>query len=162
MSEIRKSPARLILMIVGPLVLIGGGVVGAALFGVINVPGLTPAKKAKATAGAHELYADVPTPKEPAPAAKRVKPPVPKPEPPKPDLESGAKQVAKLWNGMPTKSLLAVIKEWSDEDLARVLRKMDTDKAVELLAALDPKRASALSLLIQNQTALAIAQPTGG
>lgn len=162
MSEKRKTPVRTILMIIGPLVLIGGGMIGAALFGVINVPGLTPAKKTKATAGANELYAEVPAQKLASPVAKKVRPPIPKPEPPKPDLDSGAKQVAKLWNGIPTERLKDIVKEWSDDDLARVLRKMDTDKAVELLAALDAKRASSLSRLIQEQTALAMAQPTGG
>lgn len=161
MSEKRRSPLKLILMILGPILLLGGGFVGAALFGVVNVPGLTPAKKAKATAAAQELYTET-TPSgksDPEPVAKKPSKPKSKPvaapqaTESRPDPEVGAKQVARLWNGVPTKKLLKIMENWENADLARILRKMDPDKAVEVLGELDAKRASDLSRLIQEQSA---------
>jgi hypothetical protein len=152
----KKGGLKLILFIVLPVILIGGGIVGCAFMGIINIPGLTPKKKAHSLAKSAQMYGEQPTPEvpkeDPKKDVKKVDPP--KKEEPKPDLELGAKRLAKLWNEMDVKTLTNIAKTWKDEDLARILSKMDNAKAVELLSALDAARASKISEIIQLQAAV--------
>lgn len=145
-----------IILIVLPLLLISGGVVACAMLGVINIPGLSPKKKAKTLVAAAGLYTEK---KEPR---KINKPPKPvatvKPKDPEPDLDLGAKKLAKYWNELPAKTLKEIAAKWKDEDLVRVLVKMDVGKATEVLGSLDAARASKLSELIQSQASLVVSQ----
>lgn len=66
-----------------------------------------------------------------------------------PDPLSGQKALAKLWNTMEASALVAIVADWSDDDLALQLSVMKADKVAELLAALKPERASKISKLLQ-------------
>lgn len=65
------------------------------------------------------------------------------------DPLSGQKALAKLWNTMEASALVAIVADWSDDDLALQLSVMKADKVAELLAALKPERASKISKLLQ-------------
>jgi len=135
-----------VLFIVLPLILVGGGVVGAAMMGVVNIPGLTPAKK-KSLAAAQ--YAET---KEEEPVAQR-KDPEPEasivPVEPPPDMEKGRRALAKLWNEIETTQIIAISADWKDDDLAEQLRYLAPDKVSEILEAMKPERASKMSKMIQ-------------
>jgi hypothetical protein len=131
--------------------LIGGGVVGAALLGLIHIPGLTPTKPKTNLYAADAQYTEPagPGPVEPQPQAKdKAKPPPPPPAEPKRDLAAAAKKVARVWNDVPPAELSAICKGWKDEDLARVLLAMDPEKSAALIAEIarsDPNRATKLT-----------------
>jgi len=144
-------------IIIGIAVLVvGGGVVGLGIAGVINIPGLTPKKKAGKNlygAGAELLYGEK---KDPNPLAvkkqpeKPIEPPVhAKPEPPKPDALKGAKKIAKLWNSLEPPKVVEISKAWKDPDLALVLSNMEAERAAQVLATMDAGRAGRLSQEIQ-------------
>lgn len=133
------------IFIVLPLLLVGGGVVGAAMMGVINVPGLSPAKK---KAAATKLYTEE---KEEEPVVKREAPPE-NVEPPKPDMVRGRKALAKLWNEMDSTVIAQIAADWKDEELAQQLQYLQSEKTAEVLttlAASKPERASKVSKLLQ-------------
>ena len=166
MSEEQKSEPKkkgkglkIVLFVVLPLLLVAGGVVGCAFMGIVNIPGLTPRKKAKAVATNAALYADTKAPVEKKPETKpkvAKKPPVKAvEEAPKPDMDLGAKRIAKVWNEMEVKKLSKIIADWKDEDVARAFSKMDTGKAAEVLADIPAPRASKICELMQLQAALA-------
>jgi hypothetical protein len=129
------------LLILVPLLLVGGGAVGAAMMGIVQIPGLSPAKK-KANAAA--AYGEQP---DEAPVVKKE--PAPEPETPAPDLEKGRRALAKLWNEMDPKTLLPIVESWKDEDLAHQLRYLEADLTATLLAGMKPDRASRLSRSLQ-------------
>lgn len=135
-----------ILFIVLPLLLVGGGVVGAAMMGVIHIPGLISAKKkAKAAAIYTETKEEEPIVQKKAPEPEVVPAVL---EPP-PDMEKGRRAVAKLWNEMEASSILAIVADWKDDELAEQLRYLAPDKTSELLGVMKADRASRLSKLIQ-------------
>ena len=147
------------IFVIIPLVLIGA-VIGLAMAGVINIPGLTP-KKAKPPT----LYGDKDA-KKPVEETNPAKKAVPK-EPvttvakvEKPDAEKGAKKLAQLWNNMPSAKLAEVAKEFQDKDLAPVLVVMDPEKVAELLGLLDSKRSAKLSKELQ-RVASVVSKPAG-
>jgi hypothetical protein len=154
-------------MILIPIVLLGIGV-GLAMTGIVNIPGISP-KSAKV---ASDLYAsdnDNPVSKTAVvnPTATAAKPPKPKPptvDPDKPtiDPDKGAKKLAGLWNGIEVAQLVPIVKDWKDEDLVKVLAKMDPDKVAELLSALEPKRASLLSRFVQKLGSIVPPPPKTG
>lgn len=135
-----------VLLIALPLILIGGGVVGAAMMGVISIPGVTPAKK-KPMAAAQ--YAET---KEEEPVVQR-KDPEPEeaivPIEPPPDMAKGRRSLAKLWNEIDAVAILAITEDWNDDELAEQLRYLAPDKTASLLASMKPERASKLSKLLQ-------------
>ncbi|MBX7135680.1 MAG: hypothetical protein K1X67_23680 [Fimbriimonadaceae bacterium] len=166
MSEEQKAEPKkkgkglkIVLFILVPLLLVGGAVVGCAFMGILNIPGLTPKKKGKAVASSAALYAETKAPieKKPDPKPKVAKKPAVKPpeEPPKPDMDQGAKRIAKVWNEMEAVKLTDIIATWKDEDVARVLSKMDAGKTAEILAGLKAPRASKICELMQLQAAVA-------
>lgn len=138
----KKGKALLILAPIVLLILIGGGV-GGFLF----VKKLGPFAKKSVPAA----------PEKPKIAKKRVTPPPSAattlvktlPSTTKLDPEEGAAKLAKLWNEVDSKKLLAIAKDWKDPELARVTAKMDPAKVAEILSALPPKRASSLSREMQ-------------
>lgn len=154
----KKGKGLKIVLIILPL-LIAGGVVGCAFMGLINIPGLTPKKKAKATATNAAMYGEQKAPVEkkpdPKPKEAKVAPRMPVEEAPKPDLDQGAKRIAKVWNEIEVTKLKDIIAKWKDDDIARVLTKMDPGKSAEILSALDADRASNICEAMQLQAALA-------
>lgn len=143
------------MILVVALVAVGGGIVGAALTGVIDIPGLTP-KKGKHGAlygeGGERLYTETTAKAPPKPP-----PPPKRPAEPEEDLEpivvvdpaQGAKKLATLWMELPAEKVRDLSKDWPVEDLASVLVAMDEEKAAKIIALLDASRASKLSREIQ-------------
>lgn len=148
-----------VILILVPLLILGG-VFGAAKMGMIQIPGISP-KKAAGLYGddkdALALYEnDKPEPEvkvEEQPPVTHT--PAAEQKPPEPDYEldkaEGRKKLAKLWNTMEVNALVRIIEDWKDEDLAPQLAVMDPEKVSQILAALDAKRASRLSKLIQEE-----------
>lgn len=141
-----------ILLIVGPLLLVGGGVVAAAMMGMIHIPGLSPEKKKQKAAA---LYTE--TKEDPAPVAQKE----PEPTPPAAaeaeaaplDLDKGRKKLARLWNELEPGQILEIAADWKDDDLAKQLRFLDAGKAAEVLALMKPPQASKISKLLQELNA---------
>lgn len=145
----KKSPVKMILMIIVPLLAIGGIVVGLGVAGIVKIPGITKTKKKTTT--------DVPKEEaKPEAVVKKVpekeEPPAPKPEL-KLDLKKGAATLAETWNTIPNDKLLLIQKDWDDEDLSLVLAAMEPEKTGQLLASMEPKRASKLSEIMQRNAA---------
>lgn len=128
-----------VILIVLPLLIIGGSVVGLGMAGVINIPGMTPKKK----------VAPVVEAKKPEPKKEVAKKPKEAPKTKSGDPAKGQEAVAKLWNEMEMKSLLPITEKWKDAELAPILAKMDNEKVVELLSGMKPERAVALTRAIQ-------------
>jgi flagellar motility protein MotE (MotC chaperone) len=149
-----------VIIILLPILLLGAGA-GLALTGVINIPGISPKAKAKAT----QLYTEATDTKV---AEKKLEKPaviVPKkenPKPPKVDAsvlvenkpEVGQKKLAKLWNEIEAPALISLVKDWKDNEVAGIFMKMDSAKVAEVLGSLDPKRASAISRELQKQASI--------
>lgn len=139
---------KLLMILLPVLVLAGAGVFVAAQKGMINIPGVTPKKKANAAA----LYG---TDKDLKPKPKPKRKPEPKPAPvssPAIDPVQGRKKLAALWDSMTIDALVKVVQDWDDLDLALQISEMDEGQATKLLeaiSAMDPKRASSLSKKIQ-------------
>lgn len=156
---------------IAAVIVIGGGVVGAAVMGVIKIPGLTPKGKGSALYGeAAKMYGEggelaikledpdkkasdpqdkqeaESKPSTPAPAKK---PAVKKAEAPTTDPELGAKKLAQVWNGIDPIKLALISEEYSEKDLAMILNKMDAGKVAKLLAELEPKKAATISKRMQ-------------
>jgi flagellar motility protein MotE (MotC chaperone) len=122
-------------------VIIAGTVLGLAFTGTINIPGISPKKKAA-------VKAPVKVAEKPKVEVKKEK----KKEDtlaPAGDPVKGFEAVAKLWNEMEVDKLKELTAKWKDDDLAPILRKMEPDKTVEFLAAIDAERASVLTKKIQ-------------
>jgi hypothetical protein len=154
------------LALVAVPVLLIVGVVGLGLAGVVQIPGLTPAKKSLKKASA--VYEDKDDKKLAAnlgskkPIARNSEPPKAKPKlvAKTTDPEQGAEALAAVWNEMKVPELASITKTWSEADLAKVLMHMDTDKVAKFLAGLvkgdptakitpNPTRASNLSKKLQ-------------
>jgi hypothetical protein len=133
---------KTVIIAIAAVVVIGGGVAGAAMMGLIQIPGLSPAKK-KAVAAA--LYAEEET-KAPAPKVQET--PTAE-EPLLGDIVKGRKELAKLWNEMEAVVLVKIVEKWDDGELAHQLRYLDVDKTAEILALLKPDRASEISKRLQ-------------
>jgi hypothetical protein len=150
------KPVVLIIVIA----LIGGLVVGAGMTGMVNIPGLTPAKKKAGAAAVYASDKDKAEASEKAPAKgappQKVKPKVPPPKvaaketAPSLDPSLGYKKVAKLWNAMEADKIkVQIAKGWKDAELACIFNKMDTGKVAEVLALLEPAKATKLTKAIQ-------------
>ncbi len=140
-------------------ILILGTVAGLAFTGIVNIPGITPKAKKKAT----QLYSETNDPK----VAEKKKSTEPKAIPSKPTPptltakvvtetkpEVGEKKLAKLWNEIEAPALIAMVKDWKDEEVAKIFIKMDASKVAEVLGSLEPKRASAISRALQKQASV--------
>ena len=155
------------MMAIIPVVIIAI-VAGLAFSGTINIPGITPVKKAKnAQAGYTEKDEKLAQKKPATPTTAPKKLEEPKKEPPKLattklDPDQGADALAAVWNEIKVPELAKITANWKDEDLVKVLMHMDTDKVAKLLtqiatgdpvAKVDPKpeRASKISKILQDQ-----------
>jgi hypothetical protein len=142
------------------LVLGGGGVFGAAKMGLVQIPGLSPAKKKALAANQYAADSKAAPPhqkqEKPRSAQKADAPLKKKPLPPTEDAAKGRAKLASLWNEMKVEDLLAITKEWKIEELAAQLEAMDGEVVAKYLSSLakaDPKRASSLSKAIQKLAA---------
>lgn len=144
------KPVKVVLLIVTPALILGmGGVIAAGMLGYIQIPGITPSPPV-----AEADLSDEPIEREPEPVAV-VEPLVPPSPPPAPapqvavsrvDPDRGDRRLASLWNDLETQRLVEITQDWPEEELARVLLRMDPSAVAEYLAALpDARRASALS-----------------
>ncbi len=163
-------PGKKGLMIAIPLVLVigGGGFYGAAVTGLLKVPGITP----KSKLGAKNLYGEAGAKlygeqKDPVVAKETPSAPVvpvrnahlPKIEPiVQTDEAKGAEAIAEIWGSIESPKLVLIAGDWTDEDLAKVFANLEVDKAAEVLSLLDPKRASTISALIQEQASVVMAK----
>ncbi len=154
-----------VLFIVLPLILVigAGTVVGLNYFGFLKIPFLPHKKvvKKKDTKLKVVPKAAPVVKKEPAPPPEPQKP-KPKVVVVKPDFEAGEKKLANVWSAMEAAQLLPIVKDWKDQELARILVRMDADKVTELLAGLDPDRASKLSRAIEAVAAIPKTPATPG
>lgn len=133
-----KKKTGLIIGLVFAILLLGGGaVVGLALAGKINIPGLTPKKK-KPTPPKEEKK----KPKIVVPPKKVVPPPA---KAPVMLTQQGAAKIGEVWNEMPTDKLLKVVGKWKPNELAVVLNEMDSVKVADLLGTMQPETASLIS-----------------
>ena len=136
---------KAILIAVPAVLVVGGGVVGAAITGMIEIPGITPEKqKQKSDA----LYTEQKEDAASQPLAKK-KPPK-KEEPIPPDVVKGRKELAKLWNEVESPVLAKIVEKWPDEQLAHQLRYLDVDKTAEVLSLMKSERAAKLSKTLQS------------
>lgn len=136
---------KTVLIAVPAVLVVGGGAVGAAITGMIEIPGLTPEKQKEKSAA---LYSEDREDTSSNPVAKKkplkVEDAIP------PDLVKGRKELAKLWNEIESKDLVKIVSEWPDEELAHQLRYLDTDKTAEVLALMKADRAAKLSKTLQS------------
>jgi hypothetical protein len=151
-------------------VLIIAIIAGLGITGTINIPGLTPKKAQKNAIAAYTDKDEKLGKNKPATATLTKKPEEPKKDPPKTgpvrkDPELGADALATVWNEVKIPELVKITSNWKDEDLAKVLVHMETEKVAKLLgqiangdpeAKIDPKpeRASKLSKILQDQGSL--------
>lgn len=141
-------------MILLPLLLVGGGVVGLGLAGILKIPGLTPAKKKQVAAGLYGEAKDL-KPKEevkkPVVASAKPKKKAPTVAVATNDPALGRKKLAKVWGEMEPSQLNGITKGWKVEELCEVFLIMDPAKVSEVLAVMDAKRADAVSRAILRQ-----------
>jgi len=116
-------------------------VFGLAMTGTIDIPGLSPKKKPPAAKKEAPKEAPKPKPIAKAPEVEAEATPT--------NPDKGYEAVAKLWNEMDGKRLVEQAALWKDEDLGPILRKMEPDRVVEFLGALEPERAAKLTKLLQ-------------
>ncbi len=152
-----KRPVKFALFLVLPLALLGGGGFFAVYSGMVELPFMPKQKGGQPPAEKSDQPVKLPTPPPASvPAAtKTVTPPAKSKEPEvvavAPDHSRGDRKLAELWNAIETPKLLELTKDWREEDLARVMLKMDSSVVAEYLAAMpDPKRASSLSRRIRD------------
>ncbi len=150
MAATEKKKGKKGLMIGVILLVVFGGtgaVFGLAMTGKINIPGVTPKKKAIPPPVAKKATKPVVPEKEPE-AAKDVKS-VQSPE----SVKQGAIKLAEVWNEMPTENLIKVVDKWQPSDLAIVLNEMDPEKVAQVLGAMKPEKASNVSQQLRSVAA---------
>ena len=173
-------------IILVPLI-IAGAVFGLAFTGIINIHGITPAKKSiKSTKKSSKAASKAGNPKN-SPAASQslatntqsqktiptssnvttqpIVPPSKSLSPPE-DMDSGAKKVASIWGNMDPTSIVKVMGAYKPKQVALILSKMDNSEVAKIFELLPPKQAAQLSQEIQKQVAIATAKqesnsPTG-
>jgi hypothetical protein len=146
--------------IIGVVVVLAA-VVACGVMGIIPIPGLSPEKKKSQAAKAYAPDEESPAP-EAAPllASQQPLPDTPQaqatPTAASEEFEidpyTGQKKLAKVWGKVEPAVIAQIVKDWSEDDLARQLFAMPPAQAGELLtqvAARDPKRASSVSKKLQ-------------
>lgn len=145
MADKNGKKKRKLGLIVGLVLLIlfasAGAVVGLAMSGKINIPGLTPKKKPIAAPAAAK-----PKPKPKVqPKKEETPPPADPPATTKVIDKVGAQKLAEIWNEMVADKLLKVTDKWEAADLAVVFNEMDPQKVAEVMALMKPETASKVS-----------------
>lgn len=152
---------KLLVPILAGIIVLGGATIGLGYAGIINIPGITPSKKAtpavekaeagveasadadsSPTASAAESPEEGPSSNAAPPEEEASLPPPPAEEAPRKD---GTERLAKLWATMDAQKVAALVQQWNDGDVLLVLAKMDDEKLAEVLSALPPERALELS-----------------
>lgn len=149
---------KLLVPLLAGIIVLGGTTIGLGYAGVINIPGITPSKKAKpapAQANAEQANALAPeggeapgNPSEsaqPDESAQEEPPPADPPPSETTPPQDGTERLAKLWATMDAQKVAALVEKWKDGDVLLVLAKMDDEKLAEVLSALPPERALELS-----------------
>jgi len=150
---------KLLVPVLAGIIVLGGTTIGLGYAGVINIPGITPSKKA--TPAAEQAEAEPSADAESSPSASAAAshdgdatsdaappeqeaslPPPPAEEAPRKD---GTERLAKLWATMDAQKVAALVQQWNDGDVLLVLAKMEDEKLAEVLSALPPDRALELS-----------------
>jgi len=132
------------------LLVLGGGVFGAAKAGIVNVPGVSPPKKPPASA--EKPKASKPPSTKPVERAKQSPPTSPTRAKEEAPMVPEEKKVAQIWNEIPAETLASMARQYKDPELARVLVHMDTEKAAQVLGTLEPKRAAEVSRLVGRES----------
>lgn len=162
----KKGKGKLLIISLIVILLLGGGSFGVLAF-LGKIPGVSfgrPLAKGKASnsaagskaekkgPGASPAVAKAPTPKTPArpePEAVQIQPPKPAP-----DLEKGAKSVARVWERIDPAKVVEMAASYQDPELARILNKMDAKKTAAIIGIMDAKRAALLSKEMEKQAAV--------
>ena len=129
-----------------------GAVLGLAMSGKINIPGVTPKKKPIPAAAATVK------PKPPVVQPKKEDKPIETTKAPTAaENKLGYTKVAEVWNEMPIEKLSKIVDKWKPTELARILNEMDPTKVAEILGGMTPDKASNVSLELK---AIAAQSPT--
>ena len=158
------------------LILVAGGVAGAAYMGKINIPGLTPKKKkpvaiSKDPRGGLLDKLITPVAKvvgkamKDAEVAKKTAPPVKKVAAPVQQTDAGLTKLAAVWSEVEPDKLEEITKDWPVGELAKILAKMEDAKVAEYLALLKSPRSATISAAIKKEAdaaALKAVTPTAG
>jgi flagellar motility protein MotE (MotC chaperone) len=130
-----------VLLILTPLLLIGGGVVGAHFAGLVKIPGLPAVKKPQAKKPNKDV-AEKPVktaskPKADSAAKPKLTPKTAvKTSTVSVQPERGAKRLAKVWSQMKPGVIAKLTERWNEKDLAQVLAQMDANQVALLLDAI--------------------------
>lgn len=145
----KKGKGLMIGLILLVVFIAAGAVVGLAMTGKINIPGLTPKKKVIPPAAAKEKPKPVVPQKPEEPEAVTAKAPSPE------SIKQGAVKLAEIWNEMPSDKLSKVVEKWKPSDLAVVLNEMDPAKVADVLGTMKEQTASTVSQELRKVAALA-------
>lgn len=163
----KKRKLWLILLLTLLPVVLAGGVFAAGMMGLLKLPFLKPPQVAVKPAAAPATTSTAapakappkPTPPKPAVAARKT----PKPQTPEivVDPEKGAKHMAKLWSQMEPTALVPIAGKYRDDELARIVVKMSTESASQLLAALPAEKAVRVSREVEKLASRTVVAPEG-
>lgn len=150
-----------LIFIIIPILLVGT-VVGLGYKGIINIPGLTPAKKAipkaKAASGKQKVNNPNTTNQSPpvalSPASSAPTPVAPKPIQSTVDQNAGAKKIAAIWGEMDPADIVKLIKNYKPKQVGLIFAKMDESQVAQVLELMPAKEAASLSQIIQKQVAI--------
>lgn len=163
-SRPKKKGRLLVILLVLPVLL--GGVFGV-LAAMGKIPGVSLAgvlPRTKPGASKSVVKEDgKETTKKPTEAVKPKRAPARRPapqtlasEPPKPmpDLDKGAKAMARIWERLDPEKVAEMAGSYRDPQLARILNSMDSKKSAAVLGVLDAKRAALLCQEMEKQSAM--------
>jgi hypothetical protein len=154
-APIKKKKKKLWLILIPLVLLLGvGAFVGLVFAGLVRNPQLEAILKIKRKGAVEKPTAEVAkvdpaASTDSAPPADPPKPHVGRPRPPTVDPQKGAQKLAAVWSEMDPDKVSKLAVGFKDEEFAQVLAEMDPDKAAAILTALDPKRSSKISKVIQ-------------
>lgn len=137
----------------------GGGAFFAAQKGLVQIPGISPAKKA-AKKPDEKPKVEVEAKKVTPPKPKLQEPPRKK-ETPTNDPAKGVEAIAGVWAGLKPDQLLPIASRYKDGELAEILLMMDARKTASLLALMPADRAAKLSRELQKRASI-IESPEAG
>lgn len=149
------------ILIFGPLLLLAATGVGLAVFGVIDIPGVTPVQKQRVVDASKDQAGGLlwtliqpasSVAKQMDDAAKVAQKAASKLPPPPtstidPDL--GDAKLAMVWNDLDVDQLQKITTKWQPAAVAKILGKMDGDQVTKYLDAIDPARADQICRAMQ-------------
>lgn len=163
-KEPRKKGKLLLILMVVPILLGGAFGVLAAMGKIpgVSLAGLIPKGKQDKSAPlvrtgedqAAKKAAQAPKPKGQAPRRPAPQTLVVRPLEPLPDLDKGAKAMARIWERLDPEKVAEMAGSYRDPQLARILNSMDSKKSAAVLGVLDAKRAALLCQEMEKQSAM--------